>query len=155
MDDCTRKSLAAYADHSIPRERVVDVLKDIIAERGKPKYIIVDNGPEFRSKCFMKWCEKKQIDIRYINPGRPMQNAYIKRLNRTFREDLLDDYQFDSLEKLRILCDEWQYKYNYFHTHKEINRISPAPAKKAYDVGGGPTIGFSYQTKKRSKLVLS
>lgn len=90
MDDCTRESLATYADHSIPGERVVDVLKDIITERGKPKYIRVDNGPEFRSKCFMKWCEEKKIDIRYIQPGRPMQNAYIERLNRTFREDVLD-----------------------------------------------------------------
>ena len=149
MDDCTRESLAAYADHSIPGERVVDVLKDIITERGKPKYIRVDNGPEFRSKSFMKWCEKKKIDIRYIQPGRPMQNAYIERLNRTFREDVLDAYQFDSLEQLRMLCDEWQYKYNYFHPHKALNGMSPAAAKKAYG-GGTPTIGFSYQSKEIS-----
>lgn len=125
MDDCARESLAAYADHSIPGERVVDVLNDIITERGRPQYIRVDNGSEFRSKSFMKWCEKKKMSIRYIQPGRPMQNAYIERLNRTFREDVLDAYQFDSLEQLRMLCDEWQYKYNYFHPHKALNGISP------------------------------
>lgn len=144
MDDCTRESLSAYADYSIPGERVVDVVKDIIAERGKPDFIRVDNGPEFTSKSFTNWCQKVGIEVRYIQPGRPMQNGYIERLNRTFREDVLDAYQFDTLEQLRILCDEWQYNYNYFHPHKSLNRMSPATAAKIYG-GVNPAIYTNYE----------
>ena len=107
MDDCTRESLSAYADYSIPGERVVDVVKDIFTERGKPDFIRVDNSPEFTSKSFTNWCQKVGIEVRYIQPGRPMQNGYIERLNKTFKEDVLDAYQFETLEQLRILCDEW------------------------------------------------
>lgn len=125
MDDCTRESLAAYADFSIPAEKVVIVLQDIIDERGKPEQIRVDNGPEFLSKVFQEWCKKQEIEIKYIQPGRPMQNGYIERLNKTFREDVLDAYYFDTLEEIRILSDEWQYNYNNHHPHKSLKRKTP------------------------------
>lgn len=125
MDDCTRESLAAYADFSIPAEKVVVVLQDIIAERGKPEQIRVDNGPEFLSKVFKEWCKKHEIEIKYIQPGRPMQNGYIERLNKTFREDVLDAYYFDTLEEIRILSDEWQHNYNNYHPHKSLKRKTP------------------------------
>ena len=125
MDDCTRESLAAYADFSIRAEKVVVVLQDIIAERGKPEQIRVDNGPEFLSKVFKEWCKKNEIEIKYIQPGRPMQNGYIERLNKTFREDVLDAYYFDTLEEIRILSDEWQYNYNNHHPHKSLKRKTP------------------------------
>ena len=125
MDDCTRESLVAYADFSIPAEKVVVVLQDIIAERGKPEQIRVDNGPEFLSKVFKEWCKKNEIEIKYIQPGRPMQNGYIERLNKTFREDVLDAYYFDTLEEIRILSDEWQYNYNNHHPHKSLKRKTP------------------------------
>ncbi len=125
MDDCTRESLAAYADFSIPAQKVVSVLEDIITERGKPEQIRVDNGPEFLSNVFKEWCRKHEIEIKYIQPGKPMQNGYIERLNKTFREDILDAYQFDTLEEVRILSDEWQFNYNYYHPHKSLNRKTP------------------------------
>ncbi len=99
MDDCTRESLSAYADFSIPGEKVVMVLKQILEKRNKPEQIRVDNGPEFLSKVFTKWCSDNGIEIKYTQPGKPMQNGYIERLNRTFREDILDAYQFESLKK--------------------------------------------------------
>ncbi|CAN5157566.1 N/A [soil metagenome] len=98
MDDCTRESLVAYADFSIPAEKVVTALENVIRERGIPAQIRVDNGPEFLSKVFTQWCGKKGIEIKYTQPGKPMQNGDIERLNRTFREDILDAYQFETLE---------------------------------------------------------
>ena len=71
MDDCTRESLAAHADYSIPSEKVVAVLSDIIQQRGKPEQIRVDNGPEFTSRIFANWCVEKGITIKYIQPGKP------------------------------------------------------------------------------------
>lgn len=132
MDDCTRESLAAYADYSIPSERVIETLKQVIAEREKPKQIRVDNGPEFTSKIFTSWCSNNEITIKYIQPDKPMQNAFIERLNRTFREDVLDAYQFETLEELRILSDEWQYHYNHYHPHKSLKRKAPAEAYRAF-----------------------
>lgn len=131
MDDCTRESLAAHADYSIPSEKVIAVLNDIIRQRGKPDQIRVDNGPEFTSKTFTNWCVEKGITIKYIQPGKPMQNGYIERLNRTYREDVLDAYLFDTLEEVRILSDEWQHLYNHNHPHKALKRKTPIQAYEA------------------------
>lgn len=132
MDDCTRESLSAYADFSIPGEKVVMVLKQILEKRSKPEQIRVDNGPEFLSKVFTKWCSDNEIEVKYTQPGKPMQNGYIERLNRTFREDILDAYQFESLEEVRILCDEWQHSYNHTHPHRSLKRRTPAAAYEAF-----------------------
>lgn len=132
MDDCTRESLATYADFSIPAQKVIEVLNNIIADRGKPMQIRTDNGPEFISKVLVNWCTNNNIALKHIQPGRPMQNAYIERLNRTFREDILDAYEFESLEEMRILSDEWQYKYNHLHPHKSLNRQTPAATYDAF-----------------------
>jgi len=129
VDDCTRESLAVWCDFSIQGKKVVAVLQDIIYDRGKPQQIRVDNGPEFRGKTFSSWCEKENITIKYIQPGKPMQNAYIERLNRTFREDVLDAYLFESLEEVRILSDEWQESYNNL-PHDSLNGKSPLMEKE-------------------------
>src|SRR4051812_44186856 len=65
------------------------------------------------------------IAIKYPQPGRPMQNGFIERLNKTFREDVLNAYYFDTLEEIRILSDEWQYNYNNHHPHKSLKRNTP------------------------------
>lgn len=126
VDDCTRESLAVWCDYSIPGEKVIEVLEDIVTHRNKPHQIRVDNGPEFTSKVFTQWCCKHAIVIKYTQPGRPMQNAYIERLNRSYREDVLDAYLLESLEDARILSDEWQYKYNYLLPHESLNNKPPA-----------------------------
>lgn len=126
IDDCTRESLAAWCDYSIPGEKVVEVLEQIMAERRKPKQIRVDNGPEFRGKVFTQWCNNKNIAIKFIQPGRPMQNAYIERLNRTYREDVLDAYLFETLEQVRMLSDEWQHHYNHTYPHDGLQGKRPA-----------------------------
>jgi putative transposase len=129
MDDCTRESVVVHADYSIPAERLVGLLEQTLTERGRPRQIRVDNGPEFTSKAFTAWCNKHQITIKYIQPGKPMQNGFIERLNRTFREDVLDAYLFDSLAEVRILFDEWQHHYNNYHPHKALKGKTPLMAR--------------------------
>jgi putative transposase len=129
IDDCTRESLAAWCDYSIPGEKVVEVLKTIINDRGRSEQIRVDNGPEFRGKAFVRWCEAEQITIKYIQPGKPMQNAYIERLNRTYREDVLDAYLFETLEEVRVLSDEWQDHYNNHRPHTALKGKTPGMAR--------------------------
>ncbi|WP_323134432.1 IS3 family transposase [Tellurirhabdus rosea] len=126
MDDYSREVLAAHADFSLPAQKVVDVLKDIALQRPLPKRIRVDNGAEFIADKFTKWCTDNNIEILYIQPGKPMQNGYIERLNRTFREDVLDAYLFESLEEVRILSDEWMDRYNRLHPHQSLGGLAPA-----------------------------
>lgn len=130
MDDCSRECLAAYADYSIPAWKVIMVLDQIIKERGNPVQIRVDNGPEFTGKELKSWCEHKGIKLQFIQPGKPMQNGYVERLNRTFREDVLNAYLFETLEQLRILCDEWVYDYNFNKPHSALKGMVPAMIAK-------------------------
>lgn len=92
IDDYNRESLVNKAFYSIPGIRLVQRLKELITYRPKPKRIRSDNGPEFLSKVFVDFCKDNDIELQYIQPGKPAQNAYIERLNRTFREDVLDAY---------------------------------------------------------------
>ncbi len=135
MDDCTRESLAAWCDYSIPGEKVVEVLKSIVNDRGRPEQIRVDNGPEFRGRVFVQWCQSEGIVIKYIQPGKPMQNAYIERLNRTFREDVLDAYVFETLEEVRILSDEWQDHYNNHRPHTALKGKTPGMVRECLPAG--------------------
>ena len=125
IDDFNREVLAVEADYSMPAERVIGIMDQIVARRGKPQVVRVDNGPEYCSKVFVGWCEKNNIRIQYIQPGKPMQNAYIERFNRLFREDILDAYLFEDLEDLRLLADEWMDDYNRNHPHSALGGLSP------------------------------
>ena len=125
IDDWNREALINEAYFSIPAERLVSALQRLIIERGKPEVIRVDNGPEFLSKIFVNFCEQRKIIIQYIQPGKPAQNAYIERFNRTFREDILDAFLFKSLIEVNAISYEWQVDYNTNHPHKSLNGMSP------------------------------
>lgn len=136
IDDFNREALNITVDSSLPAERVVRELKDVIDWRGKPEEIRVDNGPEFTSGTFVHFCEKEQINIKYIQPGKPTQNAFIERFNRTFRKDVLNAYVFTSIDQMNEIAIEWQDDYNENHPHKSLKRKSP---KKFLALTGGGT----------------
>jgi putative transposase len=125
IDDHNREALINEAYYSIPAERLVEPLKRLIHCRPKPKRIRTDNGPEFISKTFVQFWNEQGIELQYIQPGKPAQNAYIERLNRTFREDVLDAYLFQNIQEVNALAFEWQVEYNKNHPHKSLNGQSP------------------------------
>jgi putative transposase len=139
IDDFNREVLAVEADTSLPAIRVVRVLERVIWERGKPESIRVDNGPEFISHTLETFCKEQEINLQFIKPGKPMQNGYVERLNRTYREDILDAYLFNNLIQVRALSDEWAKDYNEFHPHKSLNRLSPIGYRHAVESGKLPT----------------
>jgi len=133
MDDFNRESLALEADTSLPALRVIRVLEKISEQRGKPLNLRTDNGPEFISYKLREWCTSKQITIQYIQPGRPMQNAYVERKNGSLRRELLNAYLFDSLQEVRIMCEEWRTYYNTQRPHKALKYLTPMKyAEKHY-----------------------
>ena len=125
IDDCNREALAVEPALCFPARALVEVLDRLKEEIGTPKYIRCDNGPEFLSKSLNNWCESNFIEIRYIQPGKPMQNGYIERFNRYYREDILDAYYFEDIYQLKKLSDQWKYDYNYNHPHKSLVNKSP------------------------------
>lgn len=132
MDDFNRESLALEADTSLPALRVIRALEKIIEHRGKPKYLRTDNGPEFISFLLRQWCALNNIIIIYIQPGRPMQNAYVERKNGSLRRELLNAYLFDSLREVRIMCEEWRTYYNTQRPHKALHYLTPVKYADQY-----------------------
>ena len=77
-------------------------------------------GPEFISKAFTEWANKRGIVIHHIQPGKPAQNAYIERFNRTYREDILDAYLVGSIQEVQEITDEWLIDYNTNRPHESL-----------------------------------
>lgn len=125
LDDFNRESLAVEVDTSLPSLRVLRVLDRLIHERSTPSIIRVDNGPEFISHILQQWCDEHKITLQYIQPGRPMQNAYIERKNGSMRRELLNTYLFSSLAEVRIMAEEWRVDYNEERPHKALRYLSP------------------------------
>lgn len=125
MDDCSREVLAIEVDTSLSSKRIIRTLERVMEYRGKPVKIRTDNGPEFTSKDFELWCRDQQIDIQFIQPGKPMQNGYIERFNRLYREAVLDAYLFFELDQVRQLTNEWIEEYNFRRPHEALNNLTP------------------------------
>lgn len=125
IDDFNRESLAIEADTSLPTLRVIRTLNRLVEKRGKPANIRTDNGPEFISNQLQQWCTDNQITLQYIQPGRPMQNAYIERKNGSLRRELLNAYLFNSLAEVRAMVEDWRLDYNTERPHKSLGYKSP------------------------------
>jgi putative transposase len=125
IDDCNREALAIEVDTSLSSKRVIRVLNKVIEQRGKPKVIRVDNGPEFTSKDLELWARDQQIEIQFIQPGRPMQNGFIERFNGSYRREILDAYVFFELHEVRKITAEWIDEYNYRRPHEGLNNATP------------------------------
>ena len=125
IDDHNRECLLSQGGISFPSGQVVRYLEELIEYYGKPKYIRTDNGPEFISNHYKTWCLNKNITPIYSEPGKPMQNGYVERFNRTFREDVLDAYLFHSLRQFQLIADEIIADYNDNHPHDSLDGKSP------------------------------
>ena len=126
MLDCiNREGLAIDPSLSIPTTGVIRSLENIFEWRGKPDAIRCDNGPEYISQQLADWAIKNQITLLYIQPGKPTQNAYVERFNRTVRQEFLELNLFDSIESAQILATQWLWTYNNERPHSSIGCVPP------------------------------
>lgn len=125
IDDFNRQVLLIEPDISIPSIKVIKCLEQLINSKGTPKMIRVDNGPEFISSKLDMWCKEHKIQLVFIHPGEPTQNAYIERFNGTFRRDVLNAYIFKSINEVKEIVNDWVYDYNYNRPHQALNNKSP------------------------------
>lgn len=139
LDDFNREGLCIEVDFSLPAERVVRSLNQIIEWRGQPQVIRVElpviaplvrattgDGPEYISGTLMAWAEKRNIRLEHIQPGKPQQNAYIERFNRTVRGEWLGQYIFETIEEAQDQATEWLWTYNNERPNMGIGGITPA-----------------------------
>lgn len=126
VDDFTRESVVIEPAHSIPAERVGAVLDRVGYERGWPNSIVCDNGPEFTSRWLDQWAYERGVELSFIRPGRPVENAFIESFNGTFREECLNQYWFRTLPEAKREIEAWRRDYNEVRPHSSLGRLTPA-----------------------------
>lgn len=136
LDDGVREVLNIVIDTSIPGGRVVRTLNQLTELRGVPTALRMDNGPELVSQAVVNWCESKGVELRYIQPGKPNQNAFIERFNKTYRTEVLDAYLFTDLNQVREITNNWVQIYNEERPHRSLGRIPPARFRRRLQTVG-------------------
>ena len=126
VDDCSKEAVSIVADTSIPALYVTRVLDQVVAERGLPKVIRTDNGPEFAGRTMADWAAKRGVELRFIQPGKPVQNAYVESFNSRLRDECLSQHWFASLGHMRSVIDAWREDYNHHRPHSALRYVPPA-----------------------------
>ena len=126
VDDCSKESVQIIADTSIPALYVTRVLDQVKAKRGLPRVIRTDNGPEFAGRTMQTWAARNGVELRFIQPGKPVQNAYIESFNSRFRDECLSQHWFASLSHMRSVIDNWRNDYNHHRPHSTLGYVPPA-----------------------------
>ena len=125
IDDYNREALVIEVDTSIGASPVTNCLERLVQDVGCPRQIRADNGPEFTSFVFQQWCAEHDIEICYIQPGKPTQNAFIERFNGSYRREVLNAYFFNSLTEVREITQQWLWYYNSSRPHEALMNKTP------------------------------
>jgi putative transposase len=126
VDDFSRECPAIEVDRSLPGARVVRVLERLRETHGLPKTIVVDNGPEFAGRTLDAWAYQHQVEIRFIRPGKPIENAYVESFNGKFRDECLNEHWFLSVAEARTIIEAWRHDYNTVRPHGSLGQQTPA-----------------------------
>jgi putative transposase len=125
VDNFTRECLALETDTSFTSQRVTRILESVIASRGAPQALRMDNGPELTSRHFLVWCMEQKITMNHIQPGKPMQNGHIESFNGRFRDECLNANWFRNLFDARIKIAGWRRDYNSSRPHSSLGYRTP------------------------------
>lgn len=135
VDDKSREDLASEAGTSLPAARVIQALEEIGLERGFPERIVVDNGPEFRSRALDEWAYARKVTLEFIEPGKPMQNPYAESFNGRMRDECLNSNWFYSVAEARAGIAEYRADYNNVRPHSALGQRTPAEYARAESRG--------------------
>jgi len=125
IDNYSRYNITIEVVSSLRAAAVIVTLNRAIAKYGKPKTIIVDNGPEFRSKLLQSWAKDQQIRLHFIAPGKPTQNAYIESFNGKFRDECLNQHWFSTINEAKMIINNWRENYNVERPHSSLGYLPP------------------------------
>jgi putative transposase len=133
IDDFTRELIHQVVDTSISGIRVARELTDIAKYRSLPEFIVCDNGPEFRSSVMFKWSQDNKVELCFIAPGKPQQNAFVESFNGKFRKECLDLNCFGDLLEARDVIMNWRLDYNTNRPHSSLNYMAPTKFRENYE----------------------
>jgi putative transposase len=125
VDDFTRECVRIEVDTSLGGERVARVLEELHWQRGGPKVIVVDHGPEFTSQALDHWAYRRGVRLRFVDPGKPEQNAYVESFNGKFRDECLNEHWFANLKEAREKIEDWRQDYNQRRPHSALGYRTP------------------------------
>lgn len=131
IDNYSRELIALEAGSSITGQRVVRILENVRLLCGLPKTIVVDNGPEFTGKALLLWSQERNVHLHFIDPGKPMQNAFIESFNGSFRDECLNQHWFKSIWDVQETIRQWRLDYNQNRPHSSLNMLSPMQFKQS------------------------
>ena len=125
VDDCTRECVAIEVDTSLTGSRVKAVLQRLAETRGLPRSITVDNGPEFAGQMLDSWAYEADVQLSFIRPGKPNENAYIESFNGKFRDECLNEHWFVTMTQARRIIEAWRIEYNTERMHSSLGDLTP------------------------------
>jgi putative transposase len=125
IDDFSRECLEIEVSRRLPGARVIAVFNRLRWHRGLPKKIVVDNGPEFTCKAMIKWACNNQVNLHFIKPGKPIQNAFVESFNGRFRDECLNQYWFTNLPDAQTTIELWKHDYNEKRPHSALGNMTP------------------------------
>jgi putative transposase len=125
VDDYTRECVAIEVDRSLPGLRVVRVLDRLAETIGLPNILVMDNGPEFSGRALDTWAYSRGVQLRFIRPGKPIENAFVESFNGKFRDECLNEHWFASVAEARLLIEAWRVDYNTVRPHSALGGATP------------------------------
>jgi putative transposase len=125
VDDFTRECVAIEVDRSLPGLRVARVLDRLLAIMGLPPTIVVDNGPEFAGRTLDAWAYARGVTLRFIRPGKPIENAYVESFNGKFRDECLNEHWFLNLADAKVAIEAWRVDYHTVRPHSSLGGRTP------------------------------
>jgi putative transposase len=125
VDHHTREGLAVEVEFSMPARRVVEWLERVADERGYPELIVIDNGTEFTSKALDAWAFKNGVELHFIRPGKPVDNAFCESFNGRFRDEFLNENWFTDIEEARSDAEAWRVDFNEVRPHTSLRYMTP------------------------------
>jgi len=133
VDDFTRECVAIEVDSGITGERVIRTLEWLKETRGLPGMLVTDNGPEFTSRAMLTWSKPAGVKLHFIDPGRPVQNAFIESFNGKLRDECLNQHWFVSLEEARRIIKLWRIDYNTTRPHSSLGYMTPEAFRLGFE----------------------
>ena len=124
-DLCTHEALSCHVDLSITGERVAEVLGQLKLRGRSPRAIVCDNGSEYVSKAMDQWAYRNKVELKFIQPGKPTQNAFIESFNGVFRRECLNQHWFENLDQAKEIIEKWRIEYNTERPTRPLGKKTP------------------------------
>lgn len=125
VDEYTREALAIRVDRTCTAENVITVIEQLVKQRGTPRYLRADNGPEMIAWTLRDYCRLAGTTTAYIEPGSPWENPFVESFNGRLRDELLNIEEFACLTEAKVIIEDWRIQYNTYRPHSALGGLTP------------------------------